>query len=708
MISIYFYFSLFLVATFQLLNAEARAWTNNEGKQSTAEFGGISGANVILISSDGKSYTIPLSSLSAADQALTKTLKPFTPPKAAVSTGASGKIDQLVLSGFTKANAERIKQKKAPLTNFNPLSSDSEFLRRIYLDIAGRSPNYTETKTFLNDTKPNKREILINKLLESDGYTQHMFNYIADMTRISTSINGQQYLRYDIYIEWLKQQIKENQGWDKIVFDLMTAEGKLYDNPKAGYILRDSGMRLDSLATTLTVFLGTDVSCAQCHDHPFADWTQKQFYEMAAFFGATRTKLEQKDLKSLPGGDPQKRLLEEWDTLTKAKTGNAKNANKARNIIATNRFSVIQDPQSDLRYPKHSKDIKETDVDKIVQPKFISWESANPSIENQSLNDPKQLRNSFATWMTHPKNPRFAMSMANRMWRRAFGLAVNEPVSNIDDLTQAYNPELLKHLSNELIRVNFKLKDFMRIIYNSRAYQSKATSEPLTMGDPYYFQGPLLRRMTAEQAWDSYMTLILGEPDQYKMPMKELQSRSANFEINEKLTVQTIALKIEALENYKNKMEALMAGGLDEAGSAEALAAGKDTPGGFLKFKDMVLLRSAELTQPEKAGHFLSNFGQSQRQIIDDSRLIGSIPQILTLMNGNAQQMLTRPKSLIFRNLSEFKSDSDKCDALYLNLLNRKPSSKEKNIALSLCSNETGCADLIWALINSREFIFIQ
>jgi hypothetical protein len=497
----------------------------------------------------------------------------------------------------------------------------------------------------------------------------------------------------------MKQQLRENQGWNKIVYDLMTAEGRVYDNPQAGYILRDAGMRLDSLALTATIFLGADVSCAQCHDHPFADWTQKQFYEMTAFFGATQTR------KRITN---EINLMAEWDQYVKQRDGNSQNANKIRNIIGTNRFNVNQTKKSDLVYPKYSKDIKTEDVDKSVIPKFITWED----VENLELPDPKttnpsSLRTTFANWLTHPKNPRFAMSMANRLWKRAFGLALNEPVSNIDDLAQSSNPELLQHLATLFVSEDFKIKEFMRILYNTRTYQSKVTTEPLNMGEQYYFQGPLLRRMSAEQAWDSYMTLILGKPEKYKMPLKELQSNAAKLDLTN-ITIPIIAEKIENLEKNKLARNAFIIGNITEVDDEETLADKPTLPNGFYAFKKMELLPSAELEQPEEPDHFLNHFGQSQRQIIDDSKLIGSIPQILSLMNGDVQQMLTRPKSLILRNILAFESNSERLDALYLSVLNRYPTNQERSFAELSCKGHAGIANVIWALINSREFMFIQ
>ena len=112
-----------------------------------------------------------------------------------------------------------------------------------------------------------------------------MFNWLGDMLRVKDDYYriGKTYT----FHTWLKSQLQENRSWDEIVYDLITAEGRLGENGATAYLLRDASMPLDSLSNTLTTFLGANVACAQCHDHPFAEWTQRDFYEMASFFGST-------------------------------------------------------------------------------------------------------------------------------------------------------------------------------------------------------------------------------------------------------------------------------------------------------------------------------------------------------------------------------------------------------------------------------------
>ena len=167
----------------------------------------------------------------------------------------------------------------------NPPVSDIQFVRRVYLDVIGRIPTDKELGEFFADNRRDRRARLIDKLLESPGHESHMFNWLGDMLRVKDD-----YYRIGktwTFHTWLKLQLRENRPWDELVYDMLTAEGRLGENGATAYLLRDASMPLDSLSNTLTTFLGANVACAQCHDHPFAKWTQRDFYEMASFFGST-------------------------------------------------------------------------------------------------------------------------------------------------------------------------------------------------------------------------------------------------------------------------------------------------------------------------------------------------------------------------------------------------------------------------------------
>ena len=722
--------------------AEIRTWTDTSGRQVTASFIGIDGDNIILQTADGGTHKFPLTKLSAEDQALAKSLKPSDQPVMlanATVAQASAAVDKLVANGLVRANPARAKGGKKPITGFNPMANDEQFVRRVYLDIVGRIPNYAESMQFIQDSNPNKRAKLIDMLLDSPGYSSNTYNYFAEMLRVKDRLE-QDNLRGVPYINWMQHQIQNNVTWDKMVYEMLTAKGKMWDkkdngeyNGAAGYLLRDAGMPLDNLANTLAVFLGTDVACAQCHDHPFSDWTQHQFYEMAAFFGATTTNMravanrkKAKEASGMMAMDAMKDLMPKIEEIVTKSGGDIKRLrNGIRNYMGANNAVVGDMDSNNMKLP-HDYKYPDDKPDALVEPKFItrSKNDKNLPAYKQKMKSAEELRTAFAKWTTDPSNPRFAMAIANRMWKRAFGQGISEPVTNIDDPKQSVNPELLVHLAQEMVRVKFDIKAFMRIIYNTRAYQSEATSEKIAMGEPYYFQGPLLRRMSAEQAWDSYMTLVLGDPDKYAKPLEDLYSRSVDLDLtNPKLDAQTVLIKYEAFRKMGEKERALMGGGLAEAGDdmmmdsgktkgkgkAEAKPAGEMMENASLTYNGMVLRRAATLEQPAPNGHFLIDFGQSPRALIDGSVKTGSVPQVLMMMNGKAQQMLTSPDSLIFRTMEKVKSPPEKVEALFVSVLNRRPTLAEKDIAKrALSGGEDGYANMIWALINTREFIFIQ
>ncbi|MDZ4290099.1 MAG: DUF1549 domain-containing protein, partial [Prosthecobacter sp.] len=190
---------------------------------------------------------------------------------AADTAAASKRIDELLAQGWQK---HQIKP-NAPVT-------DEVFLRRTYLTVVGRIPTLEEAQRFLTSKDPARRAKLIDSLLASDGYVHHFFNYWADVLRaqsqgVGDSTTSQNYLNY------IRQSLRENKPYDQLSRELISSEGACFDNGAIGYYMRDRGMPLDNLSNTTRVFLGTRMECAQCHDHPFDKWSQKQFYEMAAF-----------------------------------------------------------------------------------------------------------------------------------------------------------------------------------------------------------------------------------------------------------------------------------------------------------------------------------------------------------------------------------------------------------------------------------------
>jgi len=192
---------------------------------------------------------------------------------------AAKKIDALVLAQLKKHKVEP-----------NAAATDSEFLRRTYLNIVGRIPTLEESKTFLDSESRGKRSRLIHQLLDSKGYVSHHYNYWADILRSKSRLPGMRGTAGEPFIKYIKESLAANKPYDEWVEEMLTSHGDTWntEDRASGFWRRDRGMPLDRLAVITQTFLGTQMACAQCHNHPFDKWTQKQFFEMAAFTSMPR------------------------------------------------------------------------------------------------------------------------------------------------------------------------------------------------------------------------------------------------------------------------------------------------------------------------------------------------------------------------------------------------------------------------------------
>ena len=677
-------------------NEVYRTWTSSDGRTMEATYRGIENGNVFLQVRNGLVYRLPLEKLSPADQEAARTLKPegLGIPADPLLAQAAFRIDQLVEAGLKKAG-------QSP----NPLASDEQFVRRVYLDIAGRIPTREETLEFLSDTSLSKRAKVIDRLLESDGYKSHLFNYLADMLRVADLA---QKARFYTYQDWLKEQIAKNVPWNDMVREMMVADGKLLDNGATGYLLRDAGMPLDNLSLTLTTFLGADVSCAQCHDHPFAEWSQMEFYQMASFFGATET-YGVKGSKGYGMQGMRKVLASIDDRRVQA---------QAKNLLRINAMEVEDQGTNELKLPDDYQydDAKPGD---LVLPKLISWsdDKTRASYAGVKTDSEEDLRAQFASWMTASGNPRFAMTIANRLWKRAFGVGVKEPISNVDDPSASVNPALLYHLSAEMVRLKFDLKQFMRLLYNTQAYQREATSHDLAEGTPYLFPGPILRRMSAEQAWDSCATLVVGaEVDRFKAHRGEAYAKAVKLDLSPETTPEAVVAQVQqaadAMRQYGGSKTPVTAPKAKKRRAAAASPPMTEDADGIAiapPVRDgLVLARASELPQPERDEHFLRMFGQSDRQIADSSSEEGSIPQVLMLMNGEAQRVIGQASSLALQTAAAQPTPAQQVESLYLSFFSRKPRPEESTKAVAGLASGLTLSDLTWVLFNTREFVFVE
>lgn len=661
-----------------------RQWTAATEQKLEAKYLALENAILTVESRDGRTFRFPLSRLTEADQKYAracKALQPRPPLAQEVITKAAASLDESINAGLKKNSVSP-----------NASATDPQFVRRIYLDTIGRIPSQTEVQAFLTDTKTDKRAALIDRLLNSPGYTMHMFNWFADMLRVKDDYGKG--AKAFLYEDWLKDQIAMNRPWDAMVRDMLTADGKLNTNGAAGFLLRDAQMPLDGVSNLLTTFLGADVSCAQCHDHPLADWTQKDFYGMAAFFGATDGYHEDTFRKI--------RRLAKSNALPPANKG------LVNQMLTSNAFDLVDLTKNTLKFPADYKYDNAKPGEK-VEPALISWskqDHTSAAYKVDTSNAPA-LRDEFAKWMTHPDNPRFAAAIANRLWKKVFGIAVQEPVSDLDSPAGAANPELLQHITAYMKQAKFDLREFQRILFNTAAYQRQSSPAP---EDPkhYHFPGPALRRMSAEQAWDSILTLAAGtDIDECLLRRGDDLRHTAlpSDQIN-------AASVTKMIDDMKSNGIPLRPGG----GGGKKKGGGKINPRALAAFYDggrpqvranLVLARASELPQPAPENHFLRLFGQSDRLVSDTNTTDGSVPQMLSLMNGPVQEIITGGSAALAGAVKAGNRE-EKVTALYHSFLARDPSPAERDKSIAALNSGLRVPDLAWVLLNSREFLFIQ
>ena len=338
--------------------------------------------------------------------------------------------------------------------NLHPaeLADDPTFLRRAYLDLAGRLPTPAEARQFLRS--PN-RSSLVDTLLESKEYADLYALHWADLLRADRDALG----HHDAYIyyRWIHQAVSQNLPLDQFVQTLITANGPLQTNP-AGHFHRINKKPGDTASMAAQVFLGLRITCAECHQHPYDRWSQQDYHGFRAYFSSVST-------KTLQGNQL---------------------------AILANRPPTAKHPRTGATIPAHP--LGETLPEKTTT---------------------GDLRPNLAKWMTSSENPWFAKNMANRIWAKLMGRGLVEPVDDLRSTNPASHPELLNALAKHLVDHQYDAKALIRKITNSRTYQLSSTTSPANELDENNFSRSLFRRLPAEVLLDAVCD-VTGVPEKFK------------------------------------------------------------------------------------------------------------------------------------------------------------------------------------------------
>lgn len=496
-------------------------------------------------------------------------------------------IDDLVL--------DKLRRLRIPPSG---MATDSEFLRRAFLDTLGVLPTAEETRAFLSDSAPDKRARLVEDLLARPEYVDYWSYKWSDLLLVSTKkLKGPAVWSF---ASWIRQSVESNKPWDQFAREVITARGSTIDNGAANYFVLHKDPKLLNEATTLT-FLGLSIGCAQCHDHPLERWTQDDYYGMANLFARVRAKDGTTDGESIV-------------------------------------FPVVE---GELKHPtRHTAPIPRP-LDGVAL----------------GFDDPRDRREHLAAWITSPDNPYFARALANRVWANYMGRGLVEMVDDLRATNPPSNDVLLSALADSFIRGGYDVKQLIRTIMNSAAYQRSPQATPDNAADDRFYSHYLVKRMSAEVMLDalSQVTAVPTEFPEYPKGQRALQLPDANV-----------------------------------------------------------------------TSYFLNAFGRPAREFTCECERSEepSITQTLHLANGKTlNDKLKAADNIIKLWLDQKRDNAEIVDRVYLGALSRFPTAAERDPLLAALHESTAVEgdaaaqfaarreaieDLLWAVLTSKEFLFVH
>ena len=581
---------------------------------------------------------------------------------------------------------------------------DPIFLRRSFLVAAGRIPNLEETRAFLETDQSDKREALVDYLMDSDGYRSHMTNWLFDMFRVQD-----EFLRLPgyPYVEYIYKSAEGNKPWNQLTSELVSATGSAWENGAVGYYLRDLGMELDNLSNTMRIFTGTRMECAQCHDDPFGEYERRDFYELAAFTsdqGPINHEVWEKAFAPLAKNGTDNtdfgrflRFLDEWVHVSALASGGA------------GRIALPNDYQ-----------YRDGDPGEMVGGKT----PFGKRIRTSDRSDSGDSREAFANWMVGEENERFTATIVNRMWKRVMGQGLWEPVDEYVEAEKTVIPALTKDLTRLMIDLDYDLKAFQHILFATKTFQFAANSEAFASGLPQSLNGRQLERMSAEQVWDSLLTLSEGNPDKlekrtfddgvYLFQNKVLEEEYPTMEEFSKMI-----LSIKDPEEYYKTASELFGLITGKNGTAEVPASGKLRGGDTSLVYGEGLLspvldgpaRASELQAPTPENHFLRTFGQSDRVLLESASSEANLSQVLAVMNGEVENMIvSNDSAAIYQAIDGDIEARDKVRYIYYAILGRPPLDEEMKFLMRdvIDGSKQAYRNLVSSLLSTHEFLFIQ
>lgn len=345
----------------------------------------------------------------------------------------------------------------------SPIADDAEWIRRVYLDVVGHIPPIDTIETFLSDTRADKRSRLIDRLLDDPGYVR---NWTTVWTNLLIGRANSRDVSRPALQRYLRESFAANRPWSEMVFDFVAAEGRPEERGEANFLLAHlNNEAVPATAITARLFMGIQVQCTQCHDHPFNDWTQNQFWELNSCFQQTKIQ-RPADIAGMVNARPRA-------TLSSESVGGP--------IYFETRRGVMR----------------------VAYPKFDGHEIDSSAQVNRRLE--------LAKLMITGEKSFVAEAIVNRMWAHFLGYGFTREVDDMGPHSVPTHPGVLDHLAREFVKSGYDLKHLVRTITNSRAYQltsrfndSNGIDDPAA-GELPRFSRVYVKSMTAEQVYDSLL-----------------------------------------------------------------------------------------------------------------------------------------------------------------------------------------------------------
>lgn len=506
-----------------------------------------------------------------------------------------------------KTLVDRFTQKKWQELGIVPsdLASDEVFIRRVFHDVTGTLPTPAQVKEFLNDKSADKRDKLIDRLVETPEYSYLFANRWADVLRVKRGNNQNQNRAFGTFAfhNWIRESIANDKPYDQFAREILAAIGDEAKSPPTMWY-RDLVKPEQFVDDACQLFLGVRVACAQCHHHPYEKWSQDDYWGMAAFFAQI-------------GRKPAPNL-----------GVNLQNPAQGRQII----------------FNKGTGSVINTRTGKTAIMRALDA----PPVELSPGEDP---RHRLVDWMVDAKNPFFARAVVNRYWAHFFAKGLVDPVDDMRVTNPPSNPELLDALAADFIKNNYSLKHLVKVLVKSRSYQLSAMPNEFNKADKKSFARYYPRRMSAEVLFDA---------------VSQVTNSPATF---------------------------------------TGLPTDKYAPN-----------RAIMLPDESFPSYFLDVFGRPQRISACECERVSeaNLAQVLHLLNSQEiQTKLVRPGGRADLLAKDPRSDKEKVTEMFVWAFARQPSEAQLNLALRNIeangkNRQLAYENILWALVNTKEFILVQ